>query len=182
MVIKGESFNDEIDESRHYKEVIDGNIEGGFEIELKEKVFYPPQLKFLNIVKISECGLYGKAFIELPIAGGYEKEVIHETGKKLIEKPFYVSGAIKGCIEAGLKFKLLVAPSYVDVDVRGFAKACAGGTLKYKNTIGFEDSKISVDPLVVGITAKIKSKGYIEFSLVDTTYEYALTKEIPILP
>jgi hypothetical protein len=101
--------------------------------------------------------------------------------KRIINKPFYISGAAKGCIEAGLEFELLVAKSAVEATVRGFGKGCIGGAVKYKN--GDENPvtvNVSIDPVVVGINAVVKSKGYIEFSLVDWSYEYALTKELEI--
>lgn len=87
----------------------------------------------------------------------------------------------KGCIEAGLKFELLTTKEYVDVEVKGFGKGCIGGAVKYKNGDANPFSvNVSLDPVVVGINAVIKSKGYVEFSLVDWTYEYALTKEIVV--
>jgi hypothetical protein len=101
--------------------------------------------------------------------------------KRIINKPFYISGAAKGCIEAGLEFELLVAKSAVEATVRGFGKGCIGGAVKYKN--GDEPPfsiNVSIDPVEVGINAVLKSRGYVEFSLVDWSYEYALTKEIEI--
>jgi hypothetical protein len=181
LKIKGEKYNKEDEGSRHFLEVTDGNINGGFEVKLYEKTIYPPFLKPLNISGVSKCGLYGKASIDLPITGGIEQERIHETQKLKINKPFYISGAAKGCIEAGLEFELLVAKSAVEATVRGFGKGCIGGAVKYKN--GDENPvtvNVSIDPVVVGINAVVKSKGYIEFSLVDWSYEYALTKELEI--
>lgn len=150
---------------------------------LGEKVIYPPFLKPLNISGVSICGLYGKASIDLPITGGIEQERIYETQKLLINKPFYISGASKGCIEAGLKFELLVAQNTVEAIVKGYGKGCIGGTIKYKNGDKLPFStNVSIDPVVVGINAVLKSKGYFEFSLVDWSYEYTLTPEIPIYP
>jgi hypothetical protein len=179
LKIQGEKYNDEA-KDRHYLEVTDGNIIGGFELAF-EKLIYPPFLKPLNIAGVSKCGLSGKASIDLPIKGGIEQERIYETQKLLINKPFYISGGLKGCLEAGLEFELLVAKNTVDVAVKGYGKGCGGGSFGYKNGNGFQ-GKVSIDPVVVGINAVVKSKGYITFSLVDWSYEYALTKEIPIYP
>ena len=164
LKIKGEKYNKEDDGSRHFLEVTDGNINGGFEINLFEKTIYPPFLKPLNITGVSTCGLYGKASIDLPITGGIEQERIHETQKLLINKPFYISGAAKGCLEAGLKFELLVAKSAVEATVKGFGKGCIGGAIKYKN--GDENPfsvNVSIDPVVVGINAVIKKKVILSF-------------------
>ena len=140
-------------------------------------VFAPPIIKPLNIDGVSKVGMYIKPSLDIPIVGGIETKRVFETGKYLINKPFYVSVSAKGCLEAGLVAELIAAKALVDFEVRGYGKGCLGGTIKYQpNAPKPLKGSIDLDPVVVGISAKITSKGYINFTLVDTSYEYSLTK------
>lgn len=183
LKIKGESYNEEVSGSRQYAEVKDGSITAGLELTSERVVFAPPIIKPLNIDGVSKVGMYIKPSLDIPIVGGIETKRVFETGKYLINKPFYVSVSAKGCLEAGLVAELIAAKALVDFEVRGYGKGCLGGGWKFQNNNTKEPIfKIELDPVVVGISAKISSKGYITFTLVDTSYEYALTKPYQIYP
>jgi hypothetical protein len=179
LKINGSMYNKEHD-SRHYLEVLDGSISGGFGLISGEKVVYPPFLKILNIKNVSKCGLYGAFSVDLPIAGGVSQETIFETKKKTKDNPFYAKFGAKGCIEAGLKFELLVAKDAVNTNVRGYGKGCLSGNIVYDGNDKDFRGEVVLDPVVVGISAKVSSKGFIEFELVDWSDSYSLTKEIKI--
>jgi len=152
---------------------------GGVEMKWESPTIYPPVLKPINIGGVVECGLYANASLDFPVAGGMNYQKIHETGVLKVNNPFYLSFKGKGCVEAGLKFKLLVATDQVDCEVKGFGKACVGGGITLRNN-DVSEAKMELDPIVVGISAKVKSKGYIKFTLVDWKYNYALTKPYEI--
>jgi hypothetical protein len=134
----------------------------------------------LNIKNVSKCGLYGAFSVDLPIAGGVSQETIFETKKKTKDNPFYAKFGAKGCIEAGLKFELLVAKDAVNTNVRGYGKGCLSGNIVYDGNDKDFRGEVVLDPVVVGISAKVSSKGFIEFELVDWSDSYSLTKEIKI--
>lgn len=176
--IKGESYNEIDKNTRHYLKVTKGSINGGLAIK-GEFLGYPPFLKFLNIDDISKVGLYVTPKVEFNLIGGAEKKIIGENNNT-INDDFYVEGNLKGCIELGLKAELLVAKEYVDFSVNGFGEACGSGKIIYNITQNRFIGKIYLDPIKLGVKAKIKSNGAFSFTLVDVDKSWSITDKTKI--
>jgi hypothetical protein len=181
--IKGEKYNEIDEKSRHYLKVLKGSINGGVSIKYSdddEPVFYPPFLKILNIAGISEVGLYLAPKIEFNLVGGRITNTIGETNKVLKDQ-FFVEGNVKGCLEVGLKAKLLVATELVDFSVKGYGEGCMSGKVNYNLSIDEFVGGIYLDPLKLGVKAKIKSKDeYFKFTLVDIDKTWTITDKFLI--
>ena len=176
--IKGEAFNEEDKESRYFFRILEGTINGGISVS-GEAMVYPPFLKFLNIKNISKVGLYVSPKIDFSITGGMTRRENGET-KKIEKDEFFLEGAGKGCIEIGLKAELLIAKEDIDFELSGFSEGCASGKLKYNFTKqGFEGG-LYLDPIILGVKAKIKSKGLLEFDLVDVDKSWSITDKTNI--
>jgi hypothetical protein len=181
--IKGENYNDIDEESRHYLKVLKGSINGGVSIKYSdedEPVFYPPFLKIFNIAGISEVGLYLAPKIEFNIVGGKITNTIGETNKVLKDQ-FFVEGNVKGCLEVGLKAKLLVAKELVDFSVKGYGEGCMSGKLNYNMSINQFVGGVYLDPVKLAVKAKIKTKDeYFKFTLVDVDKTWTITDKFLI--
>ena len=176
--IKGEAFNEEDKESRYFFRILEGTINGGISVS-GEAMVYPPFLKFLNIKNISKVGLYVSPKIDFSITGGMTRRENGET-KKIEKDEFFLEGVGKGCIEIGLKAELLIAKEDIDFELSGFSEGCASGKLKYNFTKqGFEGG-LYLDPIILGVKAKIKSKGLLEFDLVDVDKSWSITDKTNI--
>ncbi|MFK8298975.1 hypothetical protein ACI76O_11490 [Capnocytophaga cynodegmi] len=176
--IKGETYNEQDKDSRHYFEVLEGSVNGGLSLNA-EVLAYPVILKILNIKNVSKVGMYINPKIEFAIAGGGIKRKIAET-QKLVKNQIFLEAALKGCIETGLKAELLKGKEYVDFYVSGFGEACASGRIKYNFTTQKLEGGVYLDPVILGVKAKIKSKGVFEFELVDIDRTWSITEKIII--
>jgi|GEM_PF-6066370 hypothetical protein len=92
----------------------------------------------------------------------------------------FLEASLKGCIEIGLKAELLAAKKYVDFYVSGFGEGCGSGKLKYSFTKQEFEGGVYLDPIILGVKAKIKSKGVLEFELVDIDKSWSITDKIPL--
>jgi hypothetical protein len=176
--IKGESYNETDKNSRHFLKVTKGTINGGLSIK-GEFLGYPPFLKFLNIEDVSKVGIYVTPKVEFNLIGGAEKKYIGENDKE-INNDLYIEGNLKGCIELGLKAELLVAKDLVDFSVNGFGEGCASGKIIYNVTDSKFIGKVYLDPIKLGIKAKIKSKGSFNFTLIDVDKSWSITDKTKI--
>lgn len=107
--------------------------------------------------------------------GGRTVNTVGETNKVLNDN-FFVEGNIKGCMEVGLKSKLLVAKDLVDFSVKGFGEGCFSGKINYNMSIDKFVGGIYIDPIKLGVKAKIKTKdGAFKFTLVDVDKTWTIT-------
>ena len=176
--IKGEKYNEEDKTSRHYFEITKGTINGGLAIK-GEFLGYPPFLKILNIDGVSKVGIYVTPKVEFNLSGGAIRKKILETNK-IIEDELFVEGSLKGCVELGLKAELLVAKDLVDFSVSGFGEGCASGKVNYNISTNDFKGGLYLDPIKLGVKAKIKSKGSFNFTLVDIDKSWSITDKIPL--
>ena len=176
--IKGEAFNEEDDNSRYFFKTLEGTINGGISVS-GEFMGYPPFLKILNIKDVSKVGLYISPRIEFSVAGGGTRRELGNT-KKTVKDEMFLEASLKGCIEIGLKAELLAAKKYVDFYVSGFGEGCGSGKLKYSFTKQEFEGGVYLDPIILGVKAKIKSKGVLEFELVDIDKSWSITDKIPL--
>jgi hypothetical protein len=183
LKMKGEKYNDIDQKSRHYLKVLKGSLNGGISIKYSdddEPVIYPPFLKILNIAGISEVGLYLSPKIEFNLIGGRIRNTIGETDKVLTDQ-FFVEGNVKGCLELGLKAKLLVAKELVDFSVKGFGEGCMSGKVNYNVSTDEFVGGVYLDPVKLGVKAKIKTKDdYFKFTLVDIDKTWTITDKYKI--
>ncbi|WP_017498222.1 fibronectin type III domain-containing protein [Flavobacterium sp. WG21] len=179
--IKGEGYNEEDDNSRHYFKTLKGSISGG--INLKGEFFgYPPFLAFLNIKGISEVGVFISPKVEVNLVGSRLSRTIGETNKK-VKDNFVIEGNIKGCIEVGLKAELTVdqdKKDYIEFSVKGSGEGCVSGKRVYNFTTNKWDGGFYIDPVKLAVKAKIKSKGYFKFTLVDYDASWAITDKVDL--
>lgn len=94
----------------------------------------------------------------------------------------YIEFQPRGCFEAGVKANLLIAKELVDFEVKGYAQICLAGSLKFS----FENSdftgKIYMPPVVVGGKVKIKTKGVLQFELIDWNGSISVVDQFEIYP
>ena len=78
------------------------------------------------------------------------------------------------------KLESAIAKEDIDFELSGFSEGCASGKLKYNFTKqGFEGG-LYLDPIILGVKAKIKSKGLLEFDLVDVDKSWSITDKTNI--
>jgi hypothetical protein len=182
LKMKGEKYNEEKNKSPQYNNVLKGNINGGLSLKPENDfIFYPPFLEPLNLrnpfdpsKRLTECGFYITPKLELNVIGGVEIRTNAITKVKS-KNNFYVEINPKGCIEGGVKFKTLVAQDYFEVEVKGFGEVCLSGKYRVYDTSDDVGGSIQLDPLVIGVKAKVKSKSPVEFTLVDISTNYAIS-------
>lgn len=179
--IKGELFNEEDINSRQYFEVLKGSINGG--ISLKGEFFgYPPFLKPLNIDNVSKVGFFISPKIDINLVGAKLKKTIGET-KKTLKDEFAIEGNIKGCIEVGLKAELTVdqdKKDYIEFSVKGSGEGCVSGKKIFNFSTNKWDGGFYIDPIKLAVKAKISSKGYFKFTLVDFDGSYIITDKVDL--
>jgi hypothetical protein len=175
--ITGRLYNQADPDSRLYREVKYGNITAGAKAETNEKPLTLPIFQALKRMEIADVGLYVKAEFGFYLIGGMEMYKYAESGKENGTLPFMEFTA-RGCIEAGIKAKLLVGTDLVDFEVKGYAQACLAGVLRFKFDDQSFTGKLTIPPVVVGIKAKVKTKGVLEFDMVDYNASYSVIDEI----
>ncbi len=113
--------------------------------------------------------------IEFNLIGCRITNTIGETNKVLIDQ-FFVESNVKGCLEIGLKAKLLVATQLVDFSAKGYGEGCLSGKVNYDLSIDKFVGGVYLDPLKLGVNAKIKTKDiYFSFTLVDIDKTWSIT-------
>jgi hypothetical protein len=175
--ITGRLYNQADPDSRLYREVKYGNITAGAKVETNEKLFTLPVFQALKKMEIADIGLYAKAEFGLYLIGGMEMYKYAENAKEEGTLPF-IELTSRGCIEAGVKAKLLVGTDLVDFEVKGYAQACLAGVLRFKFDDQSFTGKLTIPPVVVGIKAKVKTKGVLEFDMIDYNGSYSIIDEI----
>lgn len=178
--IKGEVYNEEYENSRHYFKTLKGSINGG--ISLKGEFFgYPPFLKFLNIDGVSKVGFFVSPKFEANLIGVRLMKTIGETNKKQSDS-FIIEGNLKGCIEVGVKGELLIGKDAVEFSVSGSGEGCASGKTTYDFEINDWRGGFYIDPVKLAVKAKIKSKGSFKFTLVDFDSSFTISDKIDLTP
>ena len=167
-----------------YYDVIKQGITGGISVKLSTPTIYPPALEFLNIDGISEVGAFLTGSVEFDLSGNRYELTNGETKKvdNSISK-FTVEAKFSGCIEVGLKAQLLVAQDQVEFSASGSGKACLSVQTAFNfSKMELESRTVQIEPVMLAIKLKVKSKGVIKFSLIDYEGSLAITNKIPLYP
>lgn len=130
---------------------------------------------------IAYIGLYEKAEFGLNLIGGMEMYKYAESGKENGTQPF-IELTARGCLEAGLKANLLVAKDLVDFEVKGYTQVCVAGSLKCNFGNSEFTGKLFMPPVIVGGKVKIKTKGVLQFDLIDWNGSVSVFDEFIIYP
>ncbi len=85
-----------------------------------------------------------------------------------------------GCLSAGVGIKLLVAQDQVDFNVDFKGKGCISGSGKYNFSTKLLAGEFYIPPIVMSGNIKIKSKGILEFELIDWKMDISITDKIPL--
>ncbi len=176
--ISGESYNREKRKSPLYEEVMEWAITGGIKAEGEATITHPifKQLERANILRL---GIFGSADLTFGVKGAIlQTKAINQKEYKNQESYADIFGT--GCFSFGVVTQLLVAKDVIDCEVKGYAKACLQGKIEYNFTRNENAGKLLIPPVVLGLNAKVKSKGWVEFELVDFEGEIALTEEITL--
>ncbi|WP_010182788.1 hypothetical protein [Aquimarina agarilytica] len=164
--VSSQKYNEEDSESRLYKIFEKASVTAGVKAEMAEVSFTHPVFKLAERAGIFQVGAYLMFKVQAQVKGGVERYKFVEENIYKGKDP-YLKIISKGCIETGLRSKLLVAKNQVDFDVKGYAEGCLAGEYKYS----FKDEKIKgliyIPPVILAAHIKIKSKGFLKFDLVD---------------
>lgn len=173
-------FFTEIDNSPLYQEAIEWSITGSMTADA-DKMITHPALTLLEKTNVLKAGVYISGGISVGVKGTI-KDVKPVGEKAFTRETAFADLFANGCLEFGLKTELLVAKSLVECEAKGYAKGCLQGRYRYYFTDKKDDDhrkfKFSIPPVVLGVRAKIKTKGWVEFDLVDYEGEIAITDEI----
>lgn len=175
----GKRFNKEDEELRLYEIVEQGSISGGASAKLYDKTVTHPALAILSRAGVADVGLYVSFSFGCYLTGGVERYKYIESNNYIGNNPF-IDFSPKGCLEAGLKAKLLIGSDLVDIEIRGYAQGCLAGQLKYNFDYDKFNGRIYLPPVVLGGKVKIKTKGTLEFELVDWNSSISVTDEYTI--
>ena len=178
--ITGEKYNEESNNYRHYYDIIKQGITGGIALKASTPTMYPPPLAFLNIKGVSEVGAFLTGSVEFDLSGNRYEATNAETKKiePTISK-FTIESKLSGCVEVGLKAQLTVAKDQVEFSASGSGKGCVSGKVEINVTKETVDLSGQFDPIILAAKVKVKSKGIIDFSLVDFEDFFAITDKIP---
>jgi len=179
ITVEGTKYNEEDRNSRLYKQVEKGYVQGGFQAVLGKTRFTHPTLKVLSRLKVVDIGLYTEMLLSFSVRGGVERFKYIENTKYENNNPFVSIGA-SGCLIAGAEAKLLVAKEKLEFNVDFNAEACVEGRGEYKFNSKELKSEFFIPPVVITGTIKIASKGILEFKLIDWTDNIELSDKITL--
>tara|TARA_R110000868_G_scaffold271087_1_gene530581 strand:+ start:2963 stop:6085 length:3123 start_codon:yes stop_codon:yes gene_type:complete len=179
ITIKGEQGNYEDEVSRLYYLRQTESLKGGIAIEFpKVKIPLGP-LVAINRSGIIEVGPYLQASLGVSAAGGVERKKYIESNTYAKDEK-YISLTAYGCLSAGAGIKLLVAENLVDFNVDFKGKGCIAGTGKYNFSTKLLIGEFYIPPVVLAGKINIKTKGTLDFELINWTKEIPITDKIPL--
>ncbi|MFK8298137.1 hypothetical protein ACI76O_08720 [Capnocytophaga cynodegmi] len=179
--ISGETYNQEMKNSPLYEQVREWSITGGMTAQANATVTHPI-FNGLERANILRFGVFASMGLTFGVKG-----TIMQT-KPINKKEFKMETSYAdifgtGCLDFGIVAQLLVAKETIDCEVKGYAKGCVQGRIRYDlkdNKVNSKESSFFIPPVVLGFKAKVKSKGWVEFELVDFEGEIALTEQIDL--
>ncbi len=178
--IEGSTQNKEDNNSRLYFTEETGAVSGGLTASFPKMTLTHPVLNTLSRIGVADVGFYMQFSIGAYLKGGIERYKYVESIKHQGSDPF-VEFESKGCLTAGLEAKLLVARNLVDFNVNGYVQGCIAGNLKYQFASETFDGKIYIPPLILGGNVMIKTRGTLEFELIDWTGSITISEEITLI-
>jgi hypothetical protein len=157
-------IDEEDPDSRFYNIVESGSLKWGIKAESGELPI--PSLTYL-VPNLFIIGGYTQ--LGLGVHADFATEKRKRSDKTTYTRPYneMLSFIASGNMKAGVKVEFLKGKDYFDFVVKGFAQAGLSGGVQYNFTTKQTSPKLQLDPLVLGYTVKIASKGYLEFELVD---------------
>ncbi|MCK0147422.1 fibronectin type III domain-containing protein [Arenibacter sp. F26102] len=177
--IEGSKYNEEDYYSRLYKKWEIGSVKGGISASLPKLKVTHPILNGLSRLNVADVGLYAQFNFSITARGGVERFTYIEHTNYENDNPFLEVGP-SGCLEAGIEAILLVGKDLVDFEVRGFAKGCIAGKLKYGFNTNLLKGEFYIPPVVLAGRLKIKTKGALEFELVDWEGSINITEKLDL--
>ncbi|MDO4230408.1 MAG: hypothetical protein Q4C98_11390, partial [Capnocytophaga sp.] len=166
--ISGETYNQEMKNSPLYEEVREWSITGGMTAQANTTITHPV-FNALERANILRFGIFASMGLTFGVKG-----TIMQT-KPINNKEFKMETSYAdifgiGCLDFGIVAQLLVAKETIDCEVKGYAKGCLQGRIRYDlkdNKVNSKESSFFIPPVVLGFKVKVKSKGWVEFELVD---------------
>lgn len=177
ITIKGEQVNYEDEVSRLYYLKQVESLKGGITINFPKLPIPVPALEPINRSGIIEIGPYLQANCGVTVAGGVERIKYVESNTFSKDEKF-VSLTAFGCISAGAGIELKVAKNLVDFNVDFKGKGCIAGSGKYNFSTKKLTAEFYIPPIVLSGNIKIKTKGTLEFELVNWTKDVSITDKI----
>ncbi|WP_161496035.1 fibronectin type III domain-containing protein [Zobellia sp. OII3] len=171
--VGGSKANIEIPDSRKYKYVEKGYINGGLSVYF-DKFFSPPQLVLLERTGVAKIGLTLEFQAGVKLEGGVEKIKIVENDYFENDDP-YIKFNPYGCATLKLGAELLVAKNLLEIDIGGDVSSCIGGIIQYKFATEQWEGQLYFDPLVLSGWVKVKSKGLLDFELIEWKDSFKVT-------
>lgn len=176
----GTSFMEEDTNTRHYKYIERAKLGGSITLS-SNRIPIPtlPVLTALSRANVMDLGLYAQLSASITAGAGVDRYRLSEHTNFQNDKPFLTIGS-SGCIEIGLQAKLLVAKTLVDFDAKGYAKGCLAGNISYSFNSKIMKGELYIPPVVLGASVKLKTRGKLEFELVDWSSSVTVTDKIEL--
>ncbi|SZD73104.1 TANFOR domain [Candidatus Ornithobacterium hominis] len=177
--IMGEKYNEEDKNSRLFKQVEEGSASGGIKITSRDALITHPLLQGLSRSGIADIGFYANISASVDLKGGVRRYKFIESDSYINNQPFLSLGP-SGCLEAGLKAELLIAKDLVDFEVRGYTQSCLAGNVRYNFNSKVLKGEIYIPPITLNGRILIRSKGQLNFELVDFNSNISITPKVKI--
>ncbi|WP_159264539.1 hypothetical protein [Tenacibaculum maritimum] len=174
--IGGTQFNEEVKRSRLYKHIQRGYVNGGVSVDF-ENFLTVPALKLLERANVVKVGISLKFKAGVKLEGGVERYKIIENDFYEDNNP-YIKFNPYGCVGLELGAELLVARDLLEIDIGGDVTSCIGGIIQYKFGTDKFDGYVYLDPLILSGWVKIKTKGLLDFELIDWKDSIRITEKI----